>query len=259
MKQLSICILSISLSFNVFGQKLSIGPEIGMNLVKVSSGDVNPNYSVGLNQGFKFQYMLNEKLSLSSGVYIDQRFQGYDSSSTILLDDYSPLLAAALNGANLDIPGLSFDVIQTAKGRLSNLYTRIPLLLNIHKEKMNFTIGGYYSYLISSRTNVLRTNRVPLLETLDLGELLGGGTAGNIAAALLPEARTEVENSYRSTDGLNRSDYGLTLGMGYTEEKVGFNIQYSYGFADYRTNPGSIDFKNNSALTISLSYLISVQ
>ncbi len=242
-------------SFFAYSQKVAIGPDVGLNVMKVNASKISPNYQMGFNGGVKLFVGLTDKVSLSTGLYADQRFQTYENSSFKPLTDYSPTLAAIIDADALNINGLFLNVIEENSARVNNFYGRLPITLNLHVEKFHFSFGGYYAHLLSSRTNIETNTRVPVLETIDIGEIIGDNVIGNITSSLLPDASNFTSDFIKSKDGLNSSDAGLIVGVGYMDENAGFNINYMYGVLDYRASKSG-DLVNNSTLNFTFSYLI---
>ncbi len=92
MKRLLPLLLAI-IPFLGFSQKVSLAPEIGLNIIPMKGSDIGQNYQFGYHVGGHLKYRFSKKLKLSTGVFLTQKKKEYTSSTTgsvlTLFDDYN--------------------------------------------------------------------------------------------------------------------------------------------------------------------------
>jgi len=170
-------------------QKLFLGPELGVNLAPtIETGD-SQNYQLGVNGGLRLVYDFNDKLSLKSGVYFTQKYQSFDSTSVgSILDVINGALGGFPGGGGgidaedlidgLGVEGLNLDVIRRYEGTIRANFIEIPLEVQAKAGRVGFSLGGYAAYMISAKSNATVTENTPLLQVINIEDLLGEGAGG---------------------------------------------------------------------------------
>jgi hypothetical protein len=112
-------------------------------------------------------------------------------------------------------------------------YLELPVLLVVNlSENFNVHAGPYFAYLID-------------------------GEAKNDSQGTLFDAENNLDN-----DDFNKFDTGLSVGIGYDTDKIGFGVRYNYGLQKVgkERNYNGIDYTypdgKNSAINLYLSYSI---
>ena len=258
-----ILLLCASITQFTFGQKISIGPEVGANIIPLESTDLGTDYKIGMFGGAAFKYKFNDKFGLRSGLYISQKKKNYASSSTssllTSLDEMLGLGSMLGDSVSLDslidIPGVNMDVNEEIKGNVSQLFIEIPVLASYKLKDFNFYLGPYVGVLLSARRREEITTTTPFLQTFDISEFDETG----LFSAFLPPAEQTVSDERTGTDGLNILDFGASAGIGYEADKVNFNLIYSRGFMDYRDDRKDEDLEVHQTIRFTVSYLFDLQ
>ena len=238
------------LNFNtISAQKLFLGPELGVNLSPTIETGTSQNYQLGVNGGLRLSYNFNEKLALKSGVYFTQKHQSFDSTSVgSVLDVINDALGGIPGGgfdaeellSGLGDTGFNLDVNRQYQGTLRSNFIEIPLEIEVKAGRVGFSVGGYAAYMISAESNTTITENTPLLQVIDLGELLGEGTGGGFSGIFdlfLPKAYDVSTEVNTSKSNYNYFDYGIKGGVSYTSsDNLIFNLSYQHGLRDYRYN-----------------------
>ncbi|MBL4594386.1 MAG: outer membrane beta-barrel protein [Flavobacteriales bacterium] len=261
MKKLILTFVTLfSFTHSYYGQKVSMGPEIGMNTIPVENTEIGQNYQLGHHFGGHLKFHFSEKFKLSTGVFISQKKKGYSSSYTSpLVDDllggFGGFVGPDTSGLDslLNIPGLNTDITETTKGITSEIFIEIPILANYKLKNVNFYLGPYIGILLSATKNEEVTTEIPALDVLDLDALGFGG----FASFLLPESGTET-TSISGTDGLRSLDFGVNAGIGYEMNDLHFNFMYSYGLLDYRDDNEGEDKETLKLFRVSIAYLFDL-
>ena len=84
MKSIGIAIIIITLiAPNLYAQKISFGPEIGVNIINMDQNSVDGNlYNLGFNGGGYFEYKLTKHFSVRAKlIYTSKRKAFYTKSS----------------------------------------------------------------------------------------------------------------------------------------------------------------------------------
>ena len=112
-------------------------------------------------------------------------------------------------------------------------YLELPVLLVVNlSQNFNVHAGPYFAYLID-------------------------GEAKNDSQGTLFDAENNLDN-----DDFNKFDTGLSVGIGYDTDKIGFGVRYNYGLQKVgkERNYNGIDYTypdgKNSAINLYLSYSI---
>ena len=252
------CVIALFIITTGFSQKISLGPEVGLNIIPIENTEIGYNHQLGYHFGGHFKYHFSDKWKLSSGLFITQKKKGYSSSSTGSVLDLIDDLLGGFGGfgggvdttgldSALSIPGLNLNTYENIKGVSSEIFIEIPILANYKIKNFNMYLGPYAGILISASRKEEITTDIPLLDAIDLESLgLGGFTS-----FFLPKSGTETSTK-SGTDGLRIVDFGINAGIGYEMNNLHFNLMYSHGLLDYRD-----DKKGESTETLRL-YRFSV-
>jgi len=251
MKHIIITISSffILLTSNLFAQKVSLGPEIGLNIIPLESSKIGTNYQLGYNVGFQIKYQLSEKFNLTSGLYATQKKQHYTFVDTsITTDPLGGIIGGGQGGGNNEA-----EVYTTTTGVATELFLQLPLMVNYEYKNINLYLGPYAGILINA--NRKEVYDVESTAT-DLSSLIPGGFGGlgNLLQPSKPESA-----SYNGTKGLALIDFGAIAGIGYRVDKLNFNLYYQYGFLDYRENKKNEKFDSHNLLQFSIAYLFNLK
>lgn len=257
-----ITILILLFSFtSVFCQKVSLGPEIGINVIPIEKTDLGQDYQLGYHFGGHLKFNFSKKFRLSTGVFITQKKKGYSSSSTSSLFESFDDLFGGFGGPDtsgldslLNVPGLNTDITETTKGITSEIFIEIPVLANYKIKNVNFYLGPYVGILISASKTEEVTTDIPALDVIDLDALgLGGFTS-----FLFPESGTEI-SSISGTDGLRSLDFGFNVGIGYQMNDLHFNLMYSHGLLDYQDDNKGEATETLKLARFSIAYLFDLK
>ena len=107
--------LILLIPFIGFGQKVSLAPEIGLNIIPMSQSDIGQNYHFGYHFGGHLKYHFSKSFKLSTGVFLTQKKKDYSSSTT---SSALSLIEGALNGigglgGGLGLPsGIGLDSLE---------------------------------------------------------------------------------------------------------------------------------------------------
>jgi len=236
-------LLSICLSIFSFSQNIHIGPELGMNMVKVETSQIGNNYQPGWHAGLNFEYDFNDWLSIKSGVFYTQKRQGYSSADT------SEFALIGLLGLG-SIQGVDFNTYTKTNGRFTQNFVQIPILASFKWEDFSLNVGGYIGYQFSSRTKQLETSYTPFVSTIDLSSLDQTGFLGS----LLPPASSETFTESSNDGNLRQLDYGLKMGLSYQMKHLSLNGHYLLGLPDYRLSQGENAKQVHKYFQLSLMY-----
>ncbi len=260
MKKLIIA-LSFLIPFIAFSQKVSLGPEIGVNIIPMEGSDIGQNYQLGYHFGGHLKYHFSEKFKLSTGIFLSQKKKGYSSSTTSSITTLFDDLLGGFGGfdttgldSTLNIPGLNTDITESIKGVSSELFIEIPVLANYKYKNVNFYLGPYAGILITASKKEELTTDIPVLDVIDLDALGLGG----ITTFFLPSSGTET-STISSTNGLRSLDFGFNAGIGYEMNNLHFNLMYSNGLLDYRDNSEGESTENLKLFRFSVAYLFDLE
>lgn len=256
-----ILLISFSLGFS---QKISLGPEVGVNIIPIENTEIGYNYQLGYHFGGHFKYHFSDRWKLSSGIFITQKKKGYSSTSTssvlTLLDDMLGGfggLGGSPDTSGLDsvisIPGLNLDMTESIKGVSSELFIEIPILANYKLKNFNMYLGPYAGILLTASRKEELTTDIPVLDVIDMDALGLGG----ITSFFLPSSGTET-STISGTDGLRILDFGINGGIGYEMNNLHFNLMYSHGLLDYRDNNEGDPTETLKLIRVSVVYLFDI-
>jgi len=273
MKNLFISFILLVLIIG-FSQKVSLAPEIGLNIIPMSESHIGQNYQFGYHFGGHLRYHFSKKFKLSSGVFLTQKKKEYASLTTSsALTQFDDLLSIAGGGLGipggtgsigldtlLDISGLNTNMTESIKGVSSELFIEIPLLANYKVKNINFYLGPYVAFLISANRKEEITTDIPILDIIDIDALLeesGFGSFGGFASSFLPSSGTE-SSSKPGTVGLRTFDMGINAGIGYEMNDLHFTFMYSHGLLDYRDDNKGDSKETLNLFRISIAYFFDI-
>ncbi len=247
---LLLCTFALTLS----AQKIYLGPELGVNLSPVSETGGSQNYQLGVNAGLRADFVLNDKISIGTGIFYAQKQIGFDSTSVgSLTDEFGDLfdLLGAFGG--VDLEGLNLDINQQIRGTVTGSFIEIPLLFNFREERINFSLGGYAAVLVGAESRATVEEDIPALSLINLDDL---GPLGGFGS-LLPQAQSTRNTVSNDKDAFQSFDYGLRGSIAYvTENNLSFTLAYRHGLQDYRTErPAESDFTPWKNLMFTVGYL----
>lgn len=241
---LTACFLILTVL--VYGQRLKLGPEIGLNLMEMSSGEIGTNYQPGFHGGANVEYQFGEHFSLRSGVFASQKRQSYQSYDSTLVNLFGLEEAIGLDSVNL----YSYTTIDRT---VAQIYIEIPLLASYHYKQFSVYAGPYFAYMLTARTREKKWIDTPFLRVVDIKSLLPQNDQIDLLLATLPPADETTFDDSKSKSGLRTFDMGIKAGLRYMWDDFGLNVNYQYGIFDYQTT-NKDEFENHSYLQVSLNY-----
>lgn len=276
MKRVFISLILL-IPFIGFGQKVSLAPEIGLNIIPMAGSEIGQNFQLGYHIGGHLKYHFSEKFKLSTGIFLSQKKKEYSSSTTgsvfTLFNDLLSGFGGAGGGLGLpggidslgldsalNIPGLNTDYTESIRGVSSELFIEIPVLANFKVKNVNFYLGPYAALLIAANRKEELTTDIPILDVIDVDALLessGFGGFGGFASAFLPSSGTESSET-SGTSGLRTFDFGINAGIGYEMNDLHFNFMYSHGLLDYRDDNKGESTETLKLFRISIAYFFDL-
>jgi len=242
-----LLLVTLNISFS-YAQKLKFGPEIGFNLINVETQEIGDNFQVGWHTGAFSEYELKKWLGVSVGLYYTQKKHGFKESE-IIPSSLSFLLAQQ------GIEGVDLNTYSETNGRVTLNYLQLPILAIFKHKNFNLKLGGYFGYMFNTKTNRKEVKNTPFASVVDLTALTEiDPTLTELMGSFIPQANETNFLESTSKSGLSALDYGLKAGVTYQVNSIGFNVNYIYGLADYRSSSSTDSFKNNSYYQFSLSY-----
>jgi hypothetical protein len=253
-----ICLSALS----SFSQKLSLGPELGVNIIPLESTGYGYNYQLGFHFGGHLKYHFSEKFKLSTGIFLTQKKVAYNYSETNSVLSQLDGLSSVFGGGAIppefdsiiDIPGINLDMTEETRGVNSEIFIEIPLMANYKYKNVNFYLGPYFGILLSASQKEEITTKVPVFDFIDVKEFDSTG----FISAFLPQSGTESSSS-SGTDGLRILDIGANVGIGYEMNNLHFNLMYSQGFLDYRNDRNGESLTPLKTIRISMVYLFNLE
>jgi hypothetical protein len=238
----AFCLCMVALTPLVSAQnKWSYGPRLGANYTMISNSEFSGRqYVSGFNGGAFAEYQINKFFSVQAGLDYSIRQNTYiDTSSrnalnllnVFGLDPDDPILGG--------ITGLlNTRVYETTRGFSRRNHLDFPVcgVINLGKN-FQISLGAFGSYLLNARSNEEFSQRVPLLEAVNLNDSLG--LSQFVIGFLFPAYNNPQTSKVENTSRYNSFQYGLTGGINYRNE-YGFRAgaRFSWGLNDYRSNPG---------------------
>jgi len=244
MKRIILALILINTSL-VYSQKFKIGPELGVNIIKVETNPIGDSYQLGWHTGISAQYNLKRWLGITTGLFYTQKKHAFQESETI------PNLLSSLLGSQ-GIDGIDMNTYSETNGRVSLNYVQLPISAKYIYNNFSFSLGAYFGYMFNSRTRTNEKRNTPFISTIDINAL--DPTGLGLATLFLPPASDEIFKESTSNSGLSSFDFGLKTGLSYQVNNLSFNISYLYGFKEYSaTKSGTIN-GNNSYFQVSTNY-----
>lgn len=261
MKQYIISLFILFSFSTIFGQKISMGPEIGVNIIPIENTDLGYNYNLGYHFGGHLKYHFSDHFKLSTGLFLTQKKEIYRSADTSsIFDLYGDLLSfAGVDPDQLDSIAQSFgantDVLESTEGIVSELLIEVPILANYKYRNFNVYLGPYFSFLLSANKKENTRTQIPLLNVIDLNQLDSTG----LLSSFLPAADESSSSSTSSTENLESIDIGFNAGIGYEMNNLHFNLMYSQSFNDYRDPKPDAPKQRLNTFRISMVYLFELK
>lgn len=240
------CLLFV---FQLSAQKMFLGPEIGMNLIKIDEQNFGDNYRPSLYLGAAFDYQLNDLLSFKTGIYVSQKRQAFAESDTSLSEIFNFIGTST-------IPGIDLNTYTTVYSRQSQFFIEIPLMASVRWNGLELFGGGYFGFNVLSSRKDKTVSNTPFMSTLQLDSLLG--EAGGLLGAFLPKAYEELVSESSDNSNLKNFDYGLKIGVGYQKNQFGFFTSYNLGLADFRKDRGTKEIQRHQYFQFSIRYMFRV-
>src|SRR3990167_7613928 len=108
---LIIILFSFSTSYSQ-NTKVSLGPEIGMNIIPIENTAIGYNFQLGYHFGLHLKYKFTESFKLSTGLFLSQKKKKYDATNiSSIFDIYGDLLQmSGIDTSGLDSTIKAFGV-----------------------------------------------------------------------------------------------------------------------------------------------------
>jgi hypothetical protein len=260
-----IVILLFCLPLYSFCQKVSFGPELGLNIIPIENTDVGYNFQLGYHLGGHLKYHFSEHWKLSSGLYLSQKKELFQSNDTTsIIEKYGSLLSLSGIATGIDLEqidsiaqsfGANTNILEESKELTTELVIEIPLLANYKYKNFNIYGGPYFSLLLgANKKNEVRT-QIPILNVIDINQFDSTGTF----SSLLPSADETKTRSNSSTENLSLLDIGFNLGVGYEMNNLHFNLMYSQSFNDYRKDKANYSTQRLNTIRFTVFYLFNLK
>ena len=251
MKKITLLSFALILATALFSQKISLGPEVGVNLIHTEKTELGNDYQLGMHFGIQVRYNLNEHFAISSGVYATQKKKKYTTVDTTTTPDLvGGLLGGFLGGG---AGNSEANVYNTTKGLVSELYLEIPILMHYKIKNVDFFAGPYTNILLNANRKEVTTSESTAVDPTSLIPGGFGGLGGLLSG--LTSSPDEGSTESTSTEGLSATDFGVIAGVGYHVNNLQFNLMYTYGFLDYRTDIENEAKINHEVIRFSVAYL----
>lgn len=230
------------------GQQLSIGLDLGTNLMPVEKDDLGKVYKPTFNGGAFVDYDFTNHFRIRSGIYYSQKTHTTSQLDTGLLNLFG-LEDQLPAGIPLDLSTYSVE-----KSRIAQFYVELPVLATYKLEWFSVYMGPYFGYMVNTNRATSSSTTIPFLQTVDLATL---DPTGGILTAILPPAYSEDFNQSSSDAGLKKLELGLRAGIGMEFNNIGVNMAYNYGFLRHRMAVQTGDNKPYSYVQVSINYKFS--
>ncbi len=241
--------------------KVSLGPEIGMNIIPIENTAIGYNFQLGYHFGLHLKYKFTESFKLSTGVFLSQKKKKYDATNiSSIFDIYGDLIQmSGIDTSGLDSTikafGVNTDVIETTNGMASELFIEIPVLANYKFRNFNMYAGPYAGILLTANKKEEIRTQIPLLNVIDFSQFDSTG----LSSFFLPSADETTTSSESNKDNLRLLDFGFNVGIGYEMNNLHFNLMYSHGLLDYRQENNGEKKENLKLIRISIVYLFDLK
>ena len=234
------------LSVISYGQKLKLGPEIGFNMPFLESTELGKSFEPCFHAGANVEYHFIDYFYLRSGVFASQKRQSYSSSDTVLVNLF------VLEDL-IEIDEVNLESYSHTSGRVAQLYIELPLVAAYRYKDLSIYAGPYFGFMLSAKAKEVKSVDTPFLRTVDIVSLIPDGLPVDAVLATLPAAEKTRFNESSSKSGLKPLDIGLKAGLSYQFNNLGANVNYQYGFTDFRT-PTQLEFQNHHYFQLTLHY-----
>lgn len=241
---LTICLLLNVV--NVNAQKIKLGPEIGFNLIPMSTNDLGANFQPGLYGGVNFEYHFRDNFSIRSGFFASQKRQSFESFDSVLVNLFGLEDLIGIENVNLN----SYTTIDRT---VSEFYVEMPLMASYNYKQFSFSAGPYFAYLLSARKREIKSIDTPFLRVVDVATLVPDGVDVSLLLATLPPAEETTFTESSSKAQLQLFDMGFKAGVRYEMNNLGVNLNYQYGIFDYQTTSKDV-LENHSYFQLTLNY-----
>ena len=178
-------VTSLLFSCLSFSQNFTVGPEIGMNLIKLDKEQIGNNYQPSWHTGLAAEYNFTDWLSIKSGLFYTQKRQAFSSKDTSLF----PLIALIIEGG---IDGIDLNTYSETEGRYTLNFIQIPLMASFNYNGLSLFTGGYIGYQFSVRSRELEISNTPFVSIIDIASF---DTSGNIASFLQGSGRARSRSA----------------------------------------------------------------
>lgn len=246
MKFVVVFVCSFCVSLSGMGQKVVLGPELGLNLIQLNSGQLGKEYSPGIHAGLTLDYAFSSSVSLLTGVHFSQgKFQTTSFDTTAF--DFFGMVDSSF-------AGLDMNTYSQTTSRQTGHYLQLPIMANYQWKGLSVFGGGYIGYLLGGNRRDLRTSTTPFVSLIDLESVDPNG----FLSAFLPPPSEEDFDETTDVSALRRFDYGLKGGVGYEMDRVGLQVSYQFGIPDFQKSPNETESRRNRFFQFSVRYLLSV-
>ncbi|MDQ3191648.1 MAG: PorT family protein [Bacteroidota bacterium] len=254
----TVFILGLLISYSAKAQKNSYGIRAGLNLIPVQSNTLEHNNLLkpGLNAGIYYNYHINEQISLQTELYYTFKTSSYSSTDTASL-----LSLIEMSGINTeDLGGVigyfDLNVYQRTNAKVNMNYLELPLMFNYDPFNfINFGLGVYGSYLISSQNFISYKEDIPLL---DATNLLDSFPEASMLVNFMYPAYNQAQSSQKPSKNRYTSfDFGFVTDITLkTEKDIFLSFRYTRGLIKYSSNSNE-DKNVHSAFQLILAYPLS--
>ena len=261
MKRTLLLITLITFTFIGYSQKISLGPELGVNIIPMESTNYGNNYQLGFHLGGHLKYHVSDNFKISTGLYFTQKKKRYNFSDTSSVFEYFGDLFqfGGIDEEEVDSIaqslGANTDVYANTEGMVSEVFLKIPVLANFKFKNFNTYIGPYFGMLLTATKKQETRTQIPILSVIDISQFDSTG----FASAFLPEADETTTSKRSGTKNLTTLDVGMNVGIGYEMNNLHFNLMYSQSFFDYRKDRGNDDYSPLRTFRISIFYLFDLE
>jgi hypothetical protein len=260
MKKITL-ITALLFSIITYAQKISIGPELGVNIIPIENTNFGYNYQLGFHFGGHVKYHISEKFKISTGIFITQKKVKFEEKDTTSIFEYFGSLFQFANIDEQEVDsiaqsfGLNTDVLESTQGIHSEVFIKVPILANYKYKNFNMYLGPYFGLLLMANKKEEIRTEIPLLNVIDISQFDSSG----FASSFLPEADETESSSKSTTENLNALDIGFNVGIGYEMNNLHFNLMYSNSFLDYRKDRGDDSVTPLKAIRLSMVYLFDLK
>ncbi|HBF87006.1 MAG TPA: hypothetical protein DDX39_00075 [Bacteroidales bacterium] len=261
MKKLIVTFILSLFVIRIFAQGFSFGPDLGISSTVLNKTDIElSSNKLSFYGGGFFDYKLNNWLSIRMGANYVEGSKSWYETDTTSLEAFLEMVDMGLDSSMSNILNnyVDLNAIKMVSGNTNFSYLRVPLSAVFSpSENFQFSIGGYYSFLLRAHTRKQTSMDIPVMDVF--GNIIESEPIIEFTfKQLFPEYyEQEFEESTKPT-GFALNDYGLLLSATYQMENRFFiKLQYAKGFVDFRTKDSEkipVKSTTNSLTTISVGY-----